>query len=147
MDNGAARAVSTVRMPPGPDLGIDHVHSQLSCGVQPLGRGDCAAALAGDDGAHFSAHLTHARHESLDSQAAWGPPKACVIFAQASADLLEQPEARGVEVRVRPGSGVRPHFVRADGPVDALLAECARFLDLLIDGACTCRNRAGRSRS
>lgn len=93
-----------------------------------------ATALAREKGAHVTALLAHARHEAVDSHAAWVPPKAREIIARASADLLAQAEARFVEIRESLDLGERLHFLRAKGRVDAVLAECARSFDLLVVG-------------
>lgn len=92
-----------------------------------------AASLA-RNGAHVTAVLAHSKHEVVNSQAAWVPQKAREIIAQASAEILDQIEARFHDIRADLGLGERLHFQRAAGRVDAVLSESARNFDLLVIG-------------
>lgn len=93
-----------------------------------------AVALAKSKGAHVTAVLAYATHQTVNSRAAYVPEAARKIIEDAEAGVIDGIEAQFTTLRDDMGLGDDLHFRRVSGRVDAVLSQVARTYDLLVIG-------------
>lgn len=93
-----------------------------------------AAALAKAKGAHLTAILAHATHQTINSRAAYVPEAARRIIEDADAKVVSGIIAQFEALRADLGLGDRLHFIEAAGRVDKALTRHARCFDMLVIG-------------
>ncbi len=88
--------------------------------------------LAKRHDAHLTGLLATAAHESYAAESRWIPDEVRAIIARANADAAERIEKRFRDFGATLGLGDRLHFARAEGRVDAVVAQMARSFDILL---------------
>ncbi|MEX3313581.1 universal stress protein [Sulfitobacter sp. PS-8MA] len=96
-----------------------------------------AASLAKARGACVTAIFAHASHEVIDRSSRWIPDEARALLQAANQEIVAEVTRKFDELRPQLDLGDALEFRNETGRVDALLAEAARYFDMLIVGART----------
>ncbi|WP_323768216.1 universal stress protein [Marinovum sp.] len=94
-----------------------------------------AASLAKARGAHVTAILAHAAHEAIDRRSRWIPDEARALLEAANTEIVAQVKRQFDDLRPSLDLGDALDFRDEVGRVDTVLAEGARYYDMLIVGA------------
>ncbi len=94
-----------------------------------------AASLARARGAHVTAILAHAAHETIDRRSRWIPEQARALLEAANSEIVAEVARQFENLRPSLGLGDALDFRDVTGRVDTVLSEGARYFDMLIVGA------------